>query len=166
MSDRSTDNGAYQIINPPNLLKVKVRSDGGAGIDPQRMRQAASVFESMEEEFEDRVTGELARLMRLAIDIEEDPSKSAKIVRKLERICRELVSQGESYDFELVVQIARRLTGYLKRIEARGEIRPEVLRAHADALHAVFKNAVKGSGGEVGMALLLSLDKLIDRMTP
>jgi hypothetical protein len=165
MSEQAPNGGAYQIINPPNLLKVKLGSGDSPGFDTESIRRAESAFDSLEEEFEDRVSAELMRLVKLARDIEEDPTRSAKTVRRVARVCRELIGQGENYDFELVTQIAKRLVGYIERI-GDNDINPQVLRAHADALRAVFKNDVKGSGGEVGMALLVSLDKLIERMAP
>ncbi len=52
---------------------------------------------------------------------------------------------------------------YLGKLEDLDRIKPEVMRAHADALRAVFKNGVKGKGGEVGTALIVSLEKLVAR---
>jgi hypothetical protein len=97
MADQSQGgNGTYQLINPPNMLKVKVGDADGFGIDPEMIRRAEHVLNGLEDEFEERITLELARLTKLASDLDADTSKADRIARKTQKMCREIQGQGQT----------------------------------------------------------------------
>lgn len=165
MAQDGHGNGAYQLITPPNLLKAKVGKGGAGGIDPDLIKQAESVIDTMSVEFSDSVGLEIARLMKFALDIEDDPTKSEKILKKVRRIGHDLRGQGTTYGYDIVSSVAASLYRYTERLYSHVELNPEVLRAHADAMRAVIKNDVKGDGGAVGVELIQSLESLVDRMS-
>ena len=158
-------NGAYQLITPPNLLKAKVGTGGVSGIDPDLIKQAESVLDNMSGEFADSVGLEIARLMKLALDLEGDPSKSEKVMKRARRVGHELRGQGATYGYDLISEVAASLFRYTERLYSHVELSPEVIRAHADAMRAIIKNDVKGDGGPIGTDLVKSLEDLVDRMS-
>jgi hypothetical protein len=166
MSDSGHNNGAYQLITPPNLLKAKVgNGDGRKGIDAEAIRQASEAIQSMADEFEERCTLEIAMLMKLSHDLDSDPSRAAKIASKVARVGHELSGQGATFGFEMITQVGASMCRYVKGLGSPDHLNGDVLRAHADAMRAVIKNHVKGDGGTVGAELVESLDKLVERMT-
>lgn len=165
MAEESHGNGAYQLITPPNLLKAKVGVGGMGGIDPDLVKEAESLLDTMSDEFADSVGLEVAHLMQLAMDLETDPSTAEKIMKKLRRVGHELRGQGTTYGYDLISEIAASLYRYTDRLYSFVELNPEVVRAHADAMRAVIKNKVKGDGGDIGVDLVKSLDALVERMS-
>lgn len=166
MPDDGHNNGAYQLITPPNLLKVKVGGGGagGKGVDIDAIRQAASAIEVMAGDFEERVTLDVAMIMQLSHDLDSDPSRALKIGTKLSRIGLEMSGQGETYGFELISEVGASLCRYIQELENPVVLKGDVIRAHADAMRAIIKNRVKGDGGVVGTELVTSLEQLVDRM--
>jgi len=79
MSDNSHNNGAYQLITPPNLLKAKVGGLGGGGIDVDAIRQASSAIEIMAGDFEERVALDVTMIMKLSHDLDADPHGPLKL---------------------------------------------------------------------------------------
>ncbi len=164
MSDNSHNNGAYQLITPPNLLKAKVGGLGGGGIDVDAIRQASSAIEIMAGDFEERVALDVTMIMKLSHDLDEDPSRAAKIGDKLSRIGLEMSCQGETFGFELISGLGASMCRYIQELGDPESLKGDVIRAHADAMRAIIKNKVKGDGGVVGTELVTSLEKLVDRM--
>ncbi len=165
MAEETPGNGDYQLITPPNLLKAKVGKGAAGGIDPELIRNAESVIDTMGEEFAGSVELETARIMKLAMDLEAEPAKASKIHKKIRRISHDLRGQGATYGYDIVSDVSESLYHYTDTLSSVTEMNPEVLRAHADAMRAVVKNEVKGDGGAVGVDLVKSLEALVSRMT-
>ena len=167
MAEESHGNGAYQLITPPNMLKAKVNpgpGGGGSGIDTSAIELATNAIESLADDFTERVTLDTAMLMKLFHDLDDDPSKAGKIAARVERIGYELSSQGETYGYNLISDVGASMCRYAQELARPEDMNGEVLRAPADTLRAVIKNQVKGDGGGVGIDLVYSLEKLVDRM--
>ena len=152
------------MITPPNLLKAKVGSGGTGGIDPDLIKRAASVIDGMGDEFAESVELEVNRVLKLAIDLETDPAKAPKILKKVRRVAHDLRGQGATYGFDLISGVAECLYRYTDCLASSADLNPDVLRAHADAMRAVVKNDVKGDGGTVRIDLVKSLEALVSRM--
>lgn len=165
MAEDGYSNGAYQLITPPNLLKVKVGGQGGKAIDADAIHRASSAIAYMADEFGERVTLEIAMLVKLSHDLDNDPSRSDKIGAKVLRIAREVSGQGETFGFNLISKVGESMSRYIESRKTSEPLNGDVLRAHADAMRAVIKNRVKGDGGQVGLELVESLEQLVDRMT-
>lgn len=166
MPEDGHNNGAYQLITPPNLLKVKVGGGGGpdTGIDIDAIRLASTAIEGMAEDFQERVTLEVTMIMKLSHDLDSDPSRASKIGSKLARIGFEISGQGETFGFELISEVGTSMCRYINELGKPESLKGDVIRAHADAMRAIIKNRVKGDGGVVGTELVASLDNLVDRM--
>jgi chemotaxis protein histidine kinase CheA len=165
MADEGQENGAYQLITPPNLLKAKVGKGGPGGIDPDLIRHAETVIDSMVDEFSETVSREILHVMELAMDLESDPAKASEILKDIRRVSHDLRGQGATYGYDLITEVAECLFRYTSLLSNATALNPDVLRAHADAMRAVVKNDVKGDGGAIGIDLVASLDALISRMT-
>lgn len=165
MAEKGQGNGAYQLITPPNLLKAKVGKAGAGGIDPELIKRAEGVIDTMGDDFSESVTNEITRLMQLAQDLEDDPSKAEKVHKKARRIGHDLRGQGATYGYDLISDLASSLYRYTDQLYSFAELSPDVLRAHGDAMRAVIKNQVKGDGGAVGIDLVKTLDALVERMS-
>lgn len=169
MAEDGHNNGDYQLITPPNLLKAKVGGGGGAGmakgIDLEAVHQASSAIASMADDFADRVALEIAMMMKLSHDLDDDPARAAKIGAKISRVAREVGDQGETFGYDLISDVGNSLTSYIGSLRNPERLNSDVVRAHADAMRAVIKNKVKGDGGPVGVELVESLEQLVKRMS-
>jgi len=165
MAEKSQENGAYQLITPPNLLKAKVGKGSAGGIDPSLVRHAESVIDSMVDEFSDTVSREILHILELAQELEADPAQAPEVLTNVRRVAHDLRGQGATYGYDLITEVAECLFRYSKALPRAADMNPDVLRAHADAMRAVIKNDVKGDGGAVGIDLVASLDALVARMT-
>ena len=165
MAEKGQENGAYQLIKPPNILKAKVGATGVDGIDPELIKRAEGVVDTMSAEFADSVSLEITELMQLAMDLEDDPSTAELVLKKARRIRHDLRGQGATYSYDLISDVASSLFRYTECISSFTKLNPDVLRAHADAMRAVIKNQVKGDGGEIGIDLVKSLESLVGRMS-
>ena len=116
MAQNGSENGAYQLITPPNLLKANVSTCDGGGIDPDLIKQAESVIDSMSGEFAESVGHEIARLMKLALDLEEDMAQAEKVMKKVRSVGHELHGQGATYDYPLISDVAASLFRYTERL--------------------------------------------------
>lgn len=167
MAENGHNNGDYQLITPPNLLKAKVGGGGGGarGIDVDAVHQASSAIASMADDFADRVSPEIAMMTKLSHDLEDDPSRAEKIGFKICKVAREVGDQGETFGFDLISEVGGSLINYISNLREAEHLNGEVVRAHTDAMRAVIKNKVKGDGGPVGVELVESLNKLVKRMS-
>jgi hypothetical protein len=165
MAEKGQENGAYQLITPPNLLKAKVGKGGVARIDPDLIKHAENVIGSMGDDFVETVSCEIMHVMQLAVDLETDRAKATEILKNVRRVAHDLRGQGATYGYDLISDVSECLFRYTDRLSSAAELNPDVLRAHADAMRAVIKNEVKGDGGAVGINLVASLDALVLRMT-
>lgn len=135
------------------------------GVDLDAVHQASSAIASMADDFADRVSLEIAMVMKLSHDLEDDPSRAMKIGFKICRIAREVGDPGETFGFDLISEVSLSLTNYISNLSEPDLLKGDVMRAHADAMRAVIKNKVKGDGGPVGVELVQSLNKLVARIT-
>ena len=90
MAQNDSENGAYQLITPPNLLKAKVSTGDRGGINPDLIKQADSDIDLMSGEVAESVGHEIARLMKLALDLEEDMAQAEKVMKKVRSVGHEL----------------------------------------------------------------------------
>ncbi|MEP4377464.1 MAG: hypothetical protein ABJ215_13550 [Alphaproteobacteria bacterium] len=165
MAEESHQNGAYQLITPPNLLKAKVGKGGMGGIDPDLIKHAETVIGAMGDEFAETVSNEILRVLELAMDLEAAPDEAESVMKKVRKVANELRGQGGTYGYDLISDVSDCLFRYTDRLSSAAELNPDVLRAHADAMRAVVKNDVRGDGGQVGIDLVESLKALVARMT-
>lgn len=165
MAEDGEGNGAYQLITPPNLLKAKVGTGGAGGIDADLIKRAEDVIDTMSDEFAESVSLEINCVMKHAMDLEADANLAGEILNEIRRIAHDLRGQGGTYGYDLISDVAASLFHYTEILSDPMELKHEVLQAHADAMRAVIKNKVKGSGGEIGADLVQSLDALVERMT-
>ncbi len=149
------------------MLKANVNPGprgGGSGIDISSIELSPNAIESLADDFTERVTLDTARVMKLFHDLDDEPSKAGKIAARAERIGYELSSQGETYGYNLISDVLASICRYAQELARPEDMNGEVLRAHAGTLRAVIKNQVKGDGSGVGIDLVYSLVKLVDRM--
>lgn len=159
------NNGTYQLITPPNLLKVKVgNSEGASGFDLKAIALASGAVNNLASDFEERLRLETALIAKLSQDMDANPDRAERLAKKIVRIAREIGGLGSTYGFDLISDACDSLCRYFDEIGAPNRASGEVVRAHTDAMRAVIKNNVRGDGGALGNELVASLESLVDRM--
>ncbi len=159
------NSGTYQLITPPNLLKVKVgNSDGEPGFDLRTIALAAGAVDNLANDFEERLKLETALITKLSKDMDASPERAERLARKVERIARDIGGLGTTYGYELITEACESLCRYFEEIGKPNRSSGEVVRAHTDAIRAVMKSKVRGDGGALGKELVTSLHSLVDRM--
>ena len=70
-----------------------------------------------------------------------------------------LRGQGGIFDYPLITRLGASLFAATREVaEAATPNRVKLIAAHIDAIGTVFKNKIKGDGGEVGKALMQEID--------
>lgn len=156
---KSSGNGAYQIITPPNTLKAKVGP--GKGVDPKMLERAQSVVDSLAGDFEARAVAEASQILQLADRLGQDGNDAR--VADIARIGHELKGQGGTFDYPLISKIGASLCRYMESVPDAGHVDPEIVRAHANALRAMAGNKVTGDGGALEQELISELDRLLEK---
>jgi len=159
------NNGTYQLITPPNLLKVKVgNSDGAPGFDLKAIELATGAVDNLADEFEERLKLETALITKLSKDMDANPDRAERLAKKIVRIARDIGGLGSTYGYELISDACESLCRYFELIGAPNRASGEVVRAHTEAMRAAMNNRVRGDGGDLGKELVNSLEGLVDRM--
>ena len=105
---------------------------------------------------------ELSELCKKALEDEEGIGR-AKIFSEMNLLALELRGQGGTFGYPLITTFGKML--YDTTVEGCSEdnIAVEVVKSHVDAMRAVLREKVDGDGGEVGRALLASLQLAIEK---
>jgi len=151
----------------PNNLKEKA---GGAGFKgaaempldlleeaEQQLERAALDFTTWAQNY----LAKLAALCEQALSADEEGGRG-RFFQEINLLALELRGQGGTFGYPLISTFGKML------YDATGEGCREddnavgIVKAHIDAMRAVLREKVSGDGGEVGRALLASLQKAIE----
>ena len=158
-----------------NKLKDKLGANAlrdEVDIDPLVIQAAEARIQDLLGDYSDWVRRYIRSMVRslnaleIAENIRENQSETEnrKHIAKINRIAHELRGQGGIFDYPLITALGKSLyqttTSPAITITAN---RQDLLRAHVDTIRTVFKNKIRGDGGEVGAALLQEISDAVER---
>ena len=149
-----------------NVLKDKASGGGGGpgdkgGIPIEAIQAAEAEFNKMAEDYPDWVQSlidELSENYRRCVDTPETRHEN---VATIHDIAHDMKGQGGTFGYDLISIVGESLFDFTES-HKDGKIEDnhvELVRAHIDAMKAVFAGRITGDGGAVGTELLNSLEK-------
>lgn len=164
-------------FNIPNKLRDKLGQNamrGEIGLDPLIIQAAEARIQSMVGDYTDWVRNYIDEMhaaqasLVVAPPDEEgaEPNRVAianrRYIADINRIAHELRGQGGIFNYPLITAFGKSL--YKATSDPTVPVTNAWLKligAHVDAIRTVFKNKIKGDGGEVGSSLLEEISKAL-----
>jgi len=153
---------AQFIKTPNNLRKAKIGSGKGK-LDPAVLDRAEKVVERIQSDYTQWADEDLGALEAALAALQAGDGDNEAIIRDLYRISLDIKGSGGSFGFLMMSEVAASLNEFLSRRTAFSTLDIEVVASHVSALRAVYVEAVRDDGGNTGRALLLGLQKLVEK---
>ena len=151
----------------PNALKDKAGGgfSGPAEVPQDLLLEAEEQMERGADDFSvwalDYVK-ELSSLCKLALD-DETGMERAKIFGDINLLALELRGQGGTFGYPLITTFGKMLYDTTLGGCREDDNAVEIVKSHVDAMGAVLREKIDGDGGEIGRALLASLELAIEK---
>lgn len=159
MSDAPKDSGTYELITPPNTLKM--RMGAGVGIDATLAKRAAAAVENMQGNFLKHVTDATSDIAEQSELAEKSGTGGAGYVAAISRISKDLGKRGIAIGYPMIGDICESLCSYIGHLDASDDLAGLIVESHTDAIRSVVSNDIGGDGGSLGQALVESLNLLV-----
>lgn len=152
----------------PELSK-KVTRTGPGLIDKSVFENTRQAILDMADDFLNWTHDDLKKMdLILAKMGPNEPSNSA-LVDELLSLSYKTKSQGSTFGYQLVTIVSDRMCNVLKwtkTSDPQDEKWLQTLHILVDAIRLIITDRIKGGGGEVGMALIASIDELPGTHSP
>ena len=151
-----------------NHLKDKV---GGMGSSEPGELPVALLKEAEEElertalDFSDWAIEYLAKLSKLCDKALEKEGVRTSEFEEINLLGHELRGQGGTFGYPLITVFGKMLFEVTGEGCAQDDNAVGIVKAHIDAMRAVIREKISGDGGQVGRALLKSLEAAIERQS-
>ena len=146
-----------------NHLKDKV--GGGSGgllvISEMALASAEAALEKVAEDYPDWVQRHIGQLRELLRQCAEDAAHRTKHYAKIRDIAFDMKGQGGTFGYTLITTFAGSLYEFAGPQSGTTDNHVEIVKAHVDAMSAVIKDRIKGTGGQIGIELTQQLNQAI-----
>ncbi|MBT3395825.1 MAG: hypothetical protein HOB82_00955 [Alphaproteobacteria bacterium] len=174
------ENGAAQSTRPKtkvryfrirNRLKAKSAGAGPQDGPPQlaggALEKAMKEMKQAEEDYPDWVLKTLTELTadQKAMVASDDKGVRHKILKKIGNVAHELKGQGGTFGYPLISIFGKSLNEMTFGAVDVGDNQLELVKSHIDLMRAVINDRIAGDGGEIGQALVASLQQAIKKYT-
>ncbi len=150
-----------------NRLRDKLgayKLKGVVEFDPALIEAAQARIQALVGDYSSWVEQYIAEMSEAHGDLESGDGPSAKHLAKINSIAHELRGQGGIFDYPLTTDLGKslyRATEDTSAVVTQNKLK--LIGAHIDAIRTVFKNRIKGDGGEIGLALLSEIEAAVKR---
>jgi hypothetical protein len=148
-----------EIINPPNMLKVKV---GGKlpATDPAAVQRAEQALEALSSEFRGWLAEEVTKL-----EAAWAAARKAGLVgdagEALFTVAHDLRGLGTTYEFPIISRMSASLSRLIEDDEKRAEMPVSLVDAHVNAIVAALRQNIRSEENPVGKALADELEQQV-----
>lgn len=148
-----------EIINPPNMLKVKV---GGKlpTADPGAVRRAEAALEQLSGEFRGWLAEEVAKL-EAAWAAARKQGLVGDAGEALFTVAHDLRGLGTTYEFPIISRMAASLSRLIEDDEKRAEMPVALVDAHVNAIVAALRQNIRLDDAGVGKQLADELESRV-----
>jgi hypothetical protein len=153
-----------EIINPPNVLKDKVGTDGPGAIDLEALERAEKVIASMANSYLDSVADDLRNIDEAFEKLEAASGDRKEELMGVFQTALILKGQGGSFGYDLMTTIGNELCRLIEKLDKAGPKEVEAIKLHIDSMKLVIGNDIKGDGGDVGKEMLVGLQQVCDKL--
>lgn len=127
----------------------------------ESIAEADKVIEESKKDFFGDAAKRLENMEAAYAQAENDPKANKKPVKEIERTSHSLKGQSETLGFDLLAHVSQSLYSFCNNDFRTGEENQNiVLRKHLDTLQLIVREKMQGDGGDVGKALIQSLQQL------
>lgn len=159
MSDKD-----MEIINPPNLLKAKVKEGGPGAVDLATLERAENVIAGMTDSYLEWVEEDLKRMDAAFAALAAASGDRKEEIEVVFQVAHDIKGQGGSFGYDLMTVIGNELCRLIERQNEFGEAEVQAIKVHVDALRLVIKSRMKGDGGANGQALVAGIRQVGDKL--
>ena len=152
-----------QIIKAPNTLRKAKVGNGKAKLDPEILQRAESVVEKIKTDYTEWADDDLGALETALANLQSGSGDPAETTKDLFRISLDIKGSGGSFGFLMMSEVACSLNDFLEEREVLKALDIDVVASHVSALHAIYAESIRDDGGNTGRALLVGLQKLIQK---
>jgi len=147
-----------------NRLKEKTAGLGqsvGLALAEAVLLAAEAEFAKLSEDYPQWVLEQLERLQQQHRAAVAEPARSALAFQAINEIAHDMRGQGSTFGYPLISTVGDSLYRFSQARAAYDDNQVEIVKAHVDAMRAVIQGRVKGDGGEIGRALIASMQRAI-----
>jgi chemotaxis protein histidine kinase CheA len=152
-----------QFIKAPNNLRKAKQGTGKAKLDPAILQRAEKVVERIQSEYTEWADEDLGALEAALNRLQAGKDEQEEIVKDLYRLSLDIKGSGGSFGFLMMSEVAASLNDFLDARPKLATLDIEVVASHVSALRAVYSESIRDDGGNTGRALLVGLQKLIEK---
>lgn len=135
-------------------------------ISTEALEKAQMALDKLAEDYPDWVSKHLEQLVMLAARAVDTPEKRRDLFKEINRMAHDMKGQGGTFGYPLVTMFADSLHKFTGEQSGTTDNHVEIIKAHIDAMRAVIKGRIRGSGGEIGKQLVDNLQKAIKKYDP
>lgn len=148
-----------EIINPPNMLKVKV---GGKlpPADQAMIQRAEQALNNLKTEFSDWLGEEVSKLEECLAGV-KDAGLGGEQGELLFTTAHDLRGLGATYEFPIITRIAGSLSKLIEKPEQRETIPMPLVAAHVGAIRAAILQNIRSDEDPVGRQLAEELESQV-----
>lgn len=150
-----TDKPAAEVIQVPNMLKLKV--GGRGGIDMAAIAKAEAALKSLSGNFAQWLNDEIVKLEAARQDVRAQ-GLTAQTVETLYLRAHDLKGLGATYEFPLITRLAASLCKLIDDPDTRLSAPMFLVDAHIDAIKACVRDDIKVDTHPVGKVLAAELE--------
>jgi len=159
-------NDEIEIINPPNLLKDKVKTGGPGAVDAATLERADAAVANLADQYLDWVVQDLDRIVKAYEDLKAASEEA--VPEKLEaifQISHDIKGQGGSFGYDMMTSVGNQLCRLIEHADATNPKLVEAIAVHIETLKLVIAQRIKGNGGKVGEQMLTGLEQIFKKTT-
>ena len=150
-----TNKSAAEVIQVPNMLKLKV--GGRGGIDMAAIAKAEAALKSLSGNFAQWLNDEIVKLEAARQDVRAQ-GLTAVTVETLYLRAHDLKGLGATYEFPLITRLAGSLCKLIDDPATRLAAPMFLVDAHIDAIKACVRDDIKVDTHPVGKVLAAELE--------
>jgi chemotaxis protein histidine kinase CheA len=152
-----------QIIKAPNNLRKAKMGTGKAKLDPAVLQRAEKVVERIQTEYTAWADDDLGALEAALAGLQAGDGDKEALVKDLFRLSLDIKGSGGSFGFLMMSEVAGSLNDFLTSRTDLSALDMDVIAQHVSALRAIYVESIRDDGGNTGRALLIGLQKLIEK---
>jgi len=158
-------NSNLEIINPPNLLKSKVKDGGPGAIDADTLARAEVAVAGLTDQYLEWVAKDLDKITSAYTELSSPDGDLATKLDDVFQISHDIKGQGGSFGYDLMTVIGNQLCRLIENSKPENSKLVEGIGVHINSMKLVIAQNIKGDGGKVGDKILSGLDLVYKKTT-
>jgi len=158
-------NDNLEIINPPNLLKSKVKDGGPGAIDASTLERAEAAVAGLTDQYLDWVAKDLDKITAAYSELGSASDDLPEKLNGIFQISHDIKGQGGSFGYDLMTVIGNQLCRLIENSKPDNAKLIEGIGVHIDSMKLVIAQNIKGDGGKTGDKILSGLDLVYKKTT-